>query len=589
MSITLRPVDETEWPAWTRVDEEAFGCRRPPAAGRNASRRRPSSTARSAAFDGDLIVGVTSVLQPHHDGARRADPGRRRHRRRRVALPSPPRRAVLPDDPAARRRARAGRGGRRPLRLRGRASTGASGTAGPPTACSSASPPPARPSSANGPGRSGAAAARRQARRGRSAFEKIFDTVRGRPAGPLRAHARALGRRAVRPRGRPAWRRTAALPSSSRTTTAPGATRCSGPSRASPITTCRTARCGSGSWSASTRPPTRCSGAACWTVTWCSHVKASDRPSDDPLIHLLAEPRRLNAGWLDDLWIRLVDVERALAARALLGAGGRGDRGRGHRLPVERPPLAPGRRHLRRPVRRPPTDPADLTLPVAVLGAAYLGGRPLAGPRRRGCCASHRPGAAAGAVHRDVVGARSLGRVDVLTGPGPCADRVGSTAWHCRVCRSTRSPRCGHGTSRDRRRSSRRPRTGGPCATRRPARGAPREPAPRIGTRRVTRSRRARLPPGFRAARGAGRSSRTSRAARSGGCAARPRRTAVARKISTNRVGLLRRVHARADADHVGVVVLAGELRRSPRSRRGRRGRRAPCWRRSARRCPSRR
>jgi predicted acetyltransferase len=123
-----------------------------------------------------------------------------------------------------------------------------------------------------------------------------------------------------------------------------------------------------------------------------SHVKASYRPSDDPLIHLLAEPRRLNAGWLDDLWIRLVDVERALAARR-------------YSAPVDvvievEDTVCPWNARRWRlsadtsGARCTPTeDPADLTLPVTVLGAAYLGGRPLAAPQAAGVLRESRPGA----------------------------------------------------------------------------------------------------------------------------------------------------------------------------------------------------
>lgn len=107
-----------------------------------------------------------------------------------------------------------------------------------------------------------------------------------------------------------------------------------------------------------------------------ARVRAEQRPVDDPLIHLLAEPRRLNAGWLDELWIRLVDVERALAARR-------------YSAPVDvvievEDPLCPwNARRWRLSAGAsgarcvPSGDPADLRLPVTALGAAYLGGRPL--------------------------------------------------------------------------------------------------------------------------------------------------------------------------------------------------------------------
>jgi predicted acetyltransferase len=51
-------------------------------------------------------------------------------------------------------------------------------------------------------------------------------------------------------------------------------------------------------------------------------VKAHNRPEDEPLFHLLAEPRRLNLVLRDGIWARLVDVPKALAARRY-GAEGR--------------------------------------------------------------------------------------------------------------------------------------------------------------------------------------------------------------------------------------------------------------------------
>ena len=37
--------------------------------------------------------------------------------------------------------------------------------------------------------------------------------------------------------------------------------------------------------------------------------------ADDPLRHLVADPRALHARPVDTLWVRLVDVDRALRAR----------------------------------------------------------------------------------------------------------------------------------------------------------------------------------------------------------------------------------------------------------------------------------
>ncbi len=44
-------------------------------------------------------------------------------------------------------------------------------------------------------------------------------------------------------------------------------------------------------------------------------VEAWNRPADDPLLHLVREPRRLRFSMNDGLWVRLLDVTAALEAR----------------------------------------------------------------------------------------------------------------------------------------------------------------------------------------------------------------------------------------------------------------------------------
>jgi len=124
----------------------------------------------------------------------------------------------------------------------------------------------------------------------------------------------------------------------------------------------------------------------------CVRVVAWSRPVDDPLIHLLAEPRQLHAGWRDDLWVRLVDVGPALAARA-------------YSAPVDvvlqvRDEVCPwneGRWRLAADgagaTCERTTDPADLELPVDVLGAGFLGGRDLVPFAATGAVRQVRPGA----------------------------------------------------------------------------------------------------------------------------------------------------------------------------------------------------
>ncbi|GLX00851.1 GNAT family N-acetyltransferase [Microtetraspora sp. NBRC 16547] len=128
----------------------------------------------------------------------------------------------------------------------------------------------------------------------------------------------------------------------------------------------------------------------------CARLHAWSRPVDDPITHLLAEPRQLNAGWLDDLWIRLVDVDRALADRA-------------YASPVDlvievEDRLCPWNAGRFRLVASAGSgtgkascertgDPADVTLPVGALGAAYLGGRPLIPMGAAGLVTEHSEGA----------------------------------------------------------------------------------------------------------------------------------------------------------------------------------------------------
>ncbi|HEY9522246.1 MAG TPA: GNAT family N-acetyltransferase [Thermopolyspora sp.] len=124
----------------------------------------------------------------------------------------------------------------------------------------------------------------------------------------------------------------------------------------------------------------------------CAHLYAESRPPDDPLVHLLAEPRELRAGWTDELWVRLVDVDMAMPARH-------------YAAPVDvvievEDPLCPwneGRWRLAADTTgasfERTRDAPDLALPVSVLGAAYLGGRPLVGLADAGVVREARPGA----------------------------------------------------------------------------------------------------------------------------------------------------------------------------------------------------
>jgi predicted acetyltransferase len=102
-------------------------------------------------------------------------------------------------------------------------------------------------------------------------------------------------------------------------------------------------------------------------IDWMRSIKAGLLPVDHPLFFLLAEPRRLGFRVGDALWVRLVDVEAALAARAY---------GDGEPIVIEVAdafcPWNEGRYRIPDGER---TDAgADLRLDVTTLASVYLGG-----------------------------------------------------------------------------------------------------------------------------------------------------------------------------------------------------------------------
>ncbi|MDI6102059.1 GNAT family N-acetyltransferase [Actinoplanes sp. NEAU-A12] len=98
---------------------------------------------------------------------------------------------------------------------------------------------------------------------------------------------------------------------------------------------------------------------------------------EEPLLHLVDEPRRLGPSFVDGLWVRLIDVPAALAARRYATAVD-------VVIEVTDPILTQnsGRWRLtggpEGATCTATTDPADLACSVTDLGAAYLGGTSLA-------------------------------------------------------------------------------------------------------------------------------------------------------------------------------------------------------------------
>jgi len=131
-----------------------------------------------------------------------------------------------------------------------------------------------------------------------------------------------------------------------------------------------------------------------------SEFHARMRPVDDPLLYLLADPRRVRSVVSDGLWVRLVDVGRALAQRH-------------YASPVdvvievadELCPQNAGRWRLAAEAGVAPagfratcertTAPADVVLPVWAVGAAYLGGTGLKAMANAGLITEAAPGSLA--------------------------------------------------------------------------------------------------------------------------------------------------------------------------------------------------
>jgi predicted acetyltransferase len=129
-------------------------------------------------------------------------------------------------------------------------------------------------------------------------------------------------------------------------------------------------------------------------VDLIARVTAGNRPVDEPLLHLMREPRRLGLRIRDGLWLRLVDVRAALAARRYATEG---------RLVLDvRDPFCP-KNEGRYLLEGTPSgasceatkDRVDLTVTVNELGATFLGGTSFRQLVRAGRVTEERPGSLA--------------------------------------------------------------------------------------------------------------------------------------------------------------------------------------------------
>ena len=134
------------------------------------------------------------------------------------------------------------------------------------------------------------------------------------------------------------------------------------------------------------------------------------RPVDDPLLHMLADPRRARPRIADNLWVRLVDVPRALGQRSyscpvdmvievsdpLLEA----NRGTWRLRTEPTASIGPGADSAGSGAGlaaacEPTAGTADLAMDVSALGAAYLGGTRLGSLAGAGLVTERRRGALA--------------------------------------------------------------------------------------------------------------------------------------------------------------------------------------------------
>jgi predicted acetyltransferase len=132
----------------------------------------------------------------------------------------------------------------------------------------------------------------------------------------------------------------------------------------------------------------------CFDLDLAGKFEGWGRPVDEPLLHLLAHPRALRFSLGDGLWLRLVDVARALSARAYSSPG---------QLRVEvRDAFCPwneGRYVLTATedgaaCRRDEGEP-DVVVQAADLAAVYLGGTRFRTLHRAGRVHEVSPGALA--------------------------------------------------------------------------------------------------------------------------------------------------------------------------------------------------
>ena len=285
---------------------------------RATSTRRPSPVPHVAVVRGVRGQGGgrhrSGLAVRHGRARRRANRCGRRHRRRRAAHPHAARHPHEPHAHPARRRCRAGAAGRDP-RTRARASSTAASATASRRAAASLSLETKHGRFLRAVRGSRSTAARCSRADALRLFPAIFEEFdRDRPGSinrPLGAVGASVHVRRSRPR---ATRRRPRSTSCTRTPRASSTGRW--PTRSSTATRGGASRATSSCTTCSVRPPptSRC-GATRSTSTSRQGVKFHMRMPDEPLRWMLADPRRLEMKVEDQLWLRVLDVPGALAAR----------------------------------------------------------------------------------------------------------------------------------------------------------------------------------------------------------------------------------------------------------------------------------
>ena len=131
-----------------------------------------------------------------------------------------------------------------------------------------------------------------------------------------------------------------------------------------------------------------------------TEFNAALRPADDPLLFMLADPRRARRRVSDALWVRLVDVPRALALRRYaapvdvvvqVSDAVLPDNQGSWRLRTSPGPVPDSAAGFAASCEAT-SAPADISLDVSLLGAAYLGGTRLGAMAAAGLVTEHSPG-----------------------------------------------------------------------------------------------------------------------------------------------------------------------------------------------------